>query len=518
MERAPVRVIPRVAAYAAEQFGTRTAIEEEEHRISFQDLDQMRLAAARSFIAAGVKPQDRVAVWAPNIHEWVVAALGLMTVGGVLVPLNTRFKGLEAAYILNKARVRLLLTVEGFLDLSYCDLLKGQELPHLETVVLLRGARENCVDWDSFLNSGGAVPPTQLETAVPAPEQISDIIFTSGTTGPPKGVMTTHAQNLDVVWGWCERIGLVETDRYLVVNPFFHAFGYKAGWLACLLRGATLLPHPVFDAKAVLKRIHKDKVTTLPGPPTLYQSFLADPELESHTLSSLRLAATGAAAIPTQMIRDMHTRLGFETVVTGYGLTEAAGFVSMCRAGDDPEIIATTSGCPLPGVAVRIVDDHGHPLPPGEAGEIWVRGENVMKGYFEEDETTAQTLTPEGWLKTGDLGVSDEDGYLKITGRKKDIFIAGGFNCSPEEIENMIFAHPEVAQVAVIGVADERLGEVAHAFVVRTPGTAGATLTAEALIEWCRGKMANYKVPRRVTFVEALPMTASGKVQKFKLR
>ena len=514
MERAPVRVIPQVAAYAAQKFQSRTAIQEEELSLSFEELDQMRLKAARGFLAAGIQPQDRVAVWAPNIHEWVVAALGLMTVGGVLVPLNTRFKGQEAAFILNKARARVLLTVEGFLDFSYCDLLKEEALPHLETVVLLRGARENCLQWEIFLENGKDVSLEDTKL-LPDPADLSDIIFTSGTTGAPKGVMTTHAQNLDVVWGWCERIGLVKTDRYLVVNPFFHAFGYKAGWLACLLRGATILPHLVFDAKTVLARIEKDKISTLPGPPTLYQSFLADPELDRYTLSSLRLAATGAAAIPTQMIRDMHTRLGFKTVVTGYGLTEAAGFVSMCCAGDDPEIIATTSGCPLPGVEVRIADDDGNALAPGKTGEIWVRGENVMKGYFEEEETTAQTVTRDGWLKTGDLGTSDKNGYLRITGRKKDIFIAGGFNCSPEEIENMIFSHPHVAQVAVIGIPDERLGEVAHAFVVRV---SGATLDAKTLIEWCRERMANYKVPRKISFRDTLPMTASGKVQKFRLR
>jgi len=310
-------------------------------------------------------------------------------------------------------------------------------------------------------------------------------------------------------------VGLRQGDRYLVVNPFFHAFGYKAGWLACLLRGATVLPHAVFDVPAVFARIARERISVLPGPPTLYQSILAHPERASADLASLRLAVTGAAAIPVELIHRMRAELGFETVITGYGLTECCGIVSMCRFDDDPETIATTSGRAIPGIEVRCVGKDGREVPRGEPGEVIVRGYNVMRGYFEDPAETAKTIDADGWLHTGDVAVMDARGYLRITDRIKDLFIVGGFNCYPAEIENLMLANDGLAQVAVIGVPDERLGEVGMAYVVPRPG---ATVTPEALIAWCRAQMANYKVPRYVELVESLPMNASGKVTKYVLR
>jgi acyl-CoA synthetase (AMP-forming)/AMP-acid ligase II len=327
--------------------------------------------------------------------------------------------------------------------------------------------------------------------------------------------MIGHEQNLRGFEAWTEVVGLREGDRYLVVNPFFHAFGYKAGWLSCILRGATILPHAVFDVPQVLARVERERVSVLPGPPALYQSILMHPDRGRFDLSSLRLAVTGAAAIPVELVRRMRDELGFETVITGYGLTEASGIVTMCRHDDDPETIATTSGRPIPGVEVRCVDEAGREVPRGEPGEVLVRGYNVMRGYFEEDAETAAAIDADGWLHTGDVGVLDGRGYLRITDRKKDMFIMGGFNCYPAEIEGMLFEHPEVAQAAVIGIPDERMGEVGMAFVVPRPG---AEPKPEEIIAWCRERMANYKVPRRVEIVAALPMNAAGKVQKFVLR
>jgi acyl-CoA synthetase (AMP-forming)/AMP-acid ligase II len=265
----------------------------------------------------------------------------------------------------------------------------------------------------------------------------------------------------------------------------------------------------------VLARISRERVSVLPGPPTIYQSFLSHPDREQHDLSSLRLAVTGAAAIPVELVRRMRSELGFETVITGYGLTEASGIVTMCRHDDDPETIATTSGRAIPGVEVRCVDDAGKEVPRGQPGEVLVRGYNVMRGYFEDPAATAEAIDAEGWLHTGDIGVMNERGYLRITDRKKDMFIMGGFNCYPAEIENLLFEHPEIAQAAVIGIPDERMGEVGMAFVVPRPG---ANPTPEAVIAWCREHMANYKVPRRVEIVDSLPLNASGKVQKPLLR
>jgi acyl-CoA synthetase (AMP-forming)/AMP-acid ligase II len=310
-------------------------------------------------------------------------------------------------------------------------------------------------------------------------------------------------------------IGLRDTDRYLVVNPFFHSFGLNAGIVASLIKGATIIPHAVFDVDSVMTRAAEERVSMLPGPPTVYQSILNHPRLAEFDMSSLRLAVTGAAAVPVEMIRRMRAELGFETIVTGYGLTEATGIATMCRHDDDPETIATTSGRAIPDVEVLIVDDKGNELPRGEPGELVIRGYNVMKGYIHDPDATAEAIDADGWLHTGDVAVMDERGYVRITDRTKDMFIVGGFNAYPAEIENMLTEHPAVGQVAVVGVTDSRMGEVGYAFVIPR---GDASITSDELITWAREKMANYKVPRYVEVVDVLPLNASGKVLKYELR
>jgi acyl-CoA synthetase (AMP-forming)/AMP-acid ligase II len=511
--------IPRLVEAAAAKFGSRVAIEDGPVRLSFNALAAEARRAARAFLAAGIAHGDRVAIWAPNRWEWVVAAIGLQAAGAVLVPLNTRFKGREAGYVLRASRARVLVTVGEFLGTHYVESLRDEALPDLSRIVLLHGAASGPTtqSWSDFLAAGLGVADAALRERMDgvAPDDLSDLLFTSGTTGAPKGVMTTHAQNLRAFATWSDGVGLRAGDRYLVVNPFFHSFGYKAGWLACLLRGATVLPHAVFDVPAVFARIARERISVLPGPPTLYQAILAHPERVSADLSSLRLAVTGAAAIPVELVHRMRDELGFETVLTAYGLTEACGVVSMCRAGDDAETIATTSGRAIPGIEVRCVDEKGREVPRGEPGEVIVRGYNVMQGYFEDPAETARTIDADGWLHTGDVAVMDARGYLRITDRIKDLFIVGGFNCYPAEIENLMYGSGLFAQVAVIGVPEERMGEVGVAFVVPAPGKA---FTPDEVITWCRANMANYKVPRRVEIVTALPQNASGKVLKFELR
>jgi acyl-CoA synthetase (AMP-forming)/AMP-acid ligase II len=314
---------------------------------------------------------------------------------------------------------------------------------------------------------------------------------------------------------WATEVGLREGDRYLIVNPFFHCFGLKAGILACLIKGATIVPHPVFDVPSVMRRVDAERITMLPGPPAVYQTILDHPDLDRFDLSSLRLAVTGAATVPVEMIRRMASELTFRTIVTGYGLTEATGIATMCRHTDDPETIAHTAGRAIPGVEVAVVDEKGHALAAGSPGEVVVRGYNVMAGYFGDPAATAAAVDADGWLHTGDVGVLDERGYLRITDRIKDMFTVGGFNAYPAEIENVLNEHPAVGQVAVVGVPDHRLGEVARAFVVPREG---AAIDEAALIAWARDRMANYKVPRSVEVVDALPLNASGKVLKYVLR
>jgi acyl-CoA synthetase (AMP-forming)/AMP-acid ligase II len=329
---------------------------------------------------------------------------------------------------------------------------------------------------------------------------VADIIYTSGTTGRPKGVMMDHAQTLQLYEEWCNLADLREGDRYLIVNPFFHTFGYKAGCIASLIRGATMLPVSVFDVDRVVELIERERITMLPGPPTLYHSLLA--VSDKSKLASLRAAVTGAADIPVELVRRVHEELPFQTLATGYGLTEA-GTVTLSRPGDSFEDIATTAGLPCDGISVRIADD----------GEVLVRGYSVMKGYFDDPSATAEAIDDDGWLHTGDLGNLDDTGRLRIVGRKKDMFIVGGFNAYPAEIEAFLLEHPAVAQVAVIGVDDERLGQVGKAFVVpKSP------VSADNLISWARERMAGFKVPRYVEFLDALPLNATGKVQKDQLR
>jgi HIP---CoA ligase len=520
---------PRLVRQAALAFAGRPAVVDGDLTLSYNDLAEAVHQAARAFIAAGLEPSDRAAIWAPNISEWIVAALGLHSAGGVLVPLNTRFKGHEAGDILERSGARLLFTVTDFLDADYTVLLRDAlggpgdgrpvaALPALERVVVLRGATaDGCQSWSDFLRSGDATPTEEAEerALAVAPDDLSDILFTSGTTGRPKGVMTTHGQNLRAFRDWAEVVGLREGDRYLIINPFFHAFGYKAGLLASLMMGATIHPQLVFDVPQVMARVAAERITMLPGPPTLYQTILNHPDFASFDLSSLRLAVTGAAAIPVELILRMRRELHFENIITGYGLTESCGIATMCRYYDDPETIATTSGRAIPDLEVICVDPDGHEVPRGEPGELAIRGYTVMKGYLDDESETAVTIDADGWLHTGDIAIMDVAGYVRITDRTKDMFIVGGFNAYPAEIENLMLANESIAQVAVVGVPDERMGEVGVAFVVARPGT---TIDPDELIAWSRERMANFKAPRRVVVVDELPLNATGKVLKYELR
>lgn len=512
--------IPGLLRSAVERWPDRPAVVDHGTTLTFAELEAAARSVARSLIASGVEPGDRVAIWAPNTWQWMAALLGIQSAGAVLVPLNTRYKGAEALQILDASRARVLFTVEGFLGNDYVSMLRatGSVPAHLESVVVMAGeVPVGALGWDEVLGGGASVREADLDARVAAirPEDLSDLLFTSGTTGAPKGVMCTHSQTLRAASDWAGVSGLTAEDRYLVVNPFFHSFGYKAGIVASLTVGATVFPEPVFDVPAVMASIEEHRITTLPGPPTLYQTILNHPDFDPDRLSSLRLAVTGAAVVPVQLIRDMRDRIGFDVVLTAYGLTEACGFATSCRRGDDPETVAGFSGRAYPGVEVEVHTGEGVRAAPMEPGEVVVRGYNVMRGYFEDPERTAEAIDSDGWLHTGDVGVMDDRGYLRITDRMKDMFIVGGFNAYPAEIEQLLLAHPSVAQVAVVGVPDERLGEVGHAFVVPA---AGSSPSETDLLEWAKATMANFKVPRGVTFVETLPLNASGKVLKFELR
>ncbi|HQR02524.1 MAG: fatty acid--CoA ligase family protein [Proteobacteria bacterium] len=512
-----ILTIPHMVAETAKRRPGAIAIEEGSHKLSYGELDNLRMQAARALMALGISPGDRVAIWAPNCWEWIVATIGLHTAGAALVPINTRMKGQEAADIIKRSGTKVLFVVGDFLGTNYLSMLDGLDLGSLKHKILLRGDAPGTLGWDEFLAKGDEVSLADAQARMDSvtPDTLSDLMFTSGTTGRSKGVMTSHGQNLRTFAAWAERVTLGPDDRYLIVNPFFHSFGYKAGWLAALMQGATVLPHAVFDADAVLRRIAEEKISFLPGAPTVYLSLLAHPKLKDYDISSLRVAVTGAATIPPALVKRMWEELGLKVVVTAYGLTECCGCATVCVPDSDAETIATTSGSAIDGIELRCVDAENKPVPTGEAGEIVIRGFNVMQGYFEDEAATEEAIDTEGWLHTGDVGVLDERGNLRITDRLKDMFIVGGFNCYPAEIENLMAPHPAIAQVAVVGVPDERMGEVGCAFAILKPGH---SLTEAELIAWCRANMSNYKVPRHVRILNTFPLNASGKVLKRELR
>jgi acyl-CoA synthetase (AMP-forming)/AMP-acid ligase II len=519
----------RLLVDAASRLGAAEAIVDGDLRLSYADLDAAVSKAAAAIIGAGLVKGDRVAIWAPNSALWIVAALGLQRAGAVLVPVNTRFLGDEAAFVLEKSRAKVLFATTDFLGRDYpaslAEALGGYGtvrplagLPDLERIVILSGSpSRQTQSWDDFLDLGKDVGAAAVEERAAAvqPDDLSDILFTSGTTGRPKGAMCTHGQTLRAYAVWNNVVGLREGDRYLIVNPFFHGFGYKSGWLASILAGATIVPMRTLDVPEVLEAVRAERITVLPGTPTLFQTMLEHPGYTRAGVGTLRLVVTGAANVPAALLDRIKDEVGFEHIVTGYGLTESCAIVSMCRYDDPLEVVASSAGRPLPGVEVRIVSADGAEQPAGREGEIVVRGYTLMRGYLDEPEETGAAIDAEGWLHTGDVGVLDASGLLHITDRLKDMFIVGGFNAYPAEIEQVLSRHPGIAQVAVVGVPDERMGEVGAAFVV---ARATHELAPDDVIAFSRANMANYKVPRYVHVVSALPLNASGKVLKNELR
>ncbi len=501
--------IPHAAEAAARRWGSAVALIEGSETRTFAQLWAECRAAASALLARGVTTGHRVAIWAPNRREWVVAAVATQLCGAAIVPLNTRLKGREAGDILRRTHARLLLTVTDFLGIDYRALLADEDLPELaETVLLDR-------DFASFVASGKGADDPSIDAALAAltPDHVSDIMFTSGTTGVPKGVLMTHGRIVPQVGVWIGNTGLAQGERYLIANPFFHSFGMKVGWVACLIAGAVMVPMPQFDVAEAARLIEQERIAFLPGPPTIFQMLLSEKERAPFDTSSLRGGTTGAATVPPVLIERIRSELGMADIITAYGMTECVNITS-CRPGDPVDLIAQTCGAAIPGNEVIIAGDDGRELPRGETGEILVRGIGVMQGYLDDPAATAEAIDAEGWLHTGDVGTMDVAGYVRITDRKKDMFISGGFNVYPAEVEKLLATHPAIAMVAVLSVPDERMGEVGKAFVVLRPG---AALDEAGLIAWSRENMANYKVPRRVAFLDDLPRNAAGKVAKLEL-
>lgn len=509
--------IPRLLADVARRHPSRPALVGRGETLSFERLNFEADRAARAFLAAGLEPGERVAVWAPNMWEWVAAAVGAQRVGGVLVPLNTRLRGGEVADIVRRARVRCLVSIGEFLGRYYPDMLRAEAMPELRRLVVLHGAKGTDESWESFLAQGESVSEATLERRAGAvrPTDICDIMFTSGTTGRPKGAVFDHRRSILGGAAWCGITGLTEDDRHCVFGPFSHNASYKAGWVAGLISGAATYWPEAYDAVSILGLIADNRITVMSAPPTVWVEAHGHPDRTSWDISSLRFLSTGATTIPMELIVRLQRDFVGTTISTGYGMTECCGSATQTLPGDEAERVVHTVGQPIPGTEIRIVRPDGATALPGEAGELLIRDRKLLIEYLDDPQATREAVDADGWLHSGDIGALDAAGYLKITDRLKDMFIVGGFNVYPAEIERQMSAIEGLQACAVVGIPDERLGEVGHAFIVRTPDS---KLSVDDVLAWSRANLANFKVPRRVTFVDALPMNSSGKVLKFELR
>jgi acyl-CoA synthetase (AMP-forming)/AMP-acid ligase II len=513
---------PAALDHIASELPDHNALVTPDRTLTFAGLRGEVRRAAAAMIKLGVSTNERVAIWSPNTWHWAVACLATHYAGATVVPLNTRYTAAEATDILARTGAPLLVAMGEFLGADKVADLDREALPDLRHIVRVpvntveKRAHDDGT-WDDFVAQGAE--STDLNTAdaraaAVRPDDVSDILFTSGTTGRSKGVLCAHRQSLagSAAWAACGK--LTRDDRYLCINPFFHNFGYKAGILACLQTGATLIPQLTFDPEQAMRAVAEHRITVLPGPPTIYQSLLDHPARGNYDLTSLRFAVTGAATVPAALIQRMQTELNIDVVLTAYGLTESNGFGTMCRADDDAVTVATTCGRPIADFELRISDAQDARTDT-ETGEVLLRGPNVMLGYLDDPRATAATVDTDGWLHTGDVGKLDAAGNLQITDRLEDMYICGGFNVYPAEVEQVLARLDGVLDCAVVGMPDERLGEVGRAFLVTQPGSG---LDEQAVIAYTREYLANFKAPRSVRFVDTLPRNASGKVVKPLLR
>jgi HIP---CoA ligase len=511
-------LFPAFAA-SANRHSTATAIRDDGRDISYADLHRLARQGGRALMALGIEKGDRVAIWAVNHADWVIAGLGIQAAGAVLVLIGSRLKGAEAAAVLRRSGCKAIIMDPSVAGYDFVAALQDEDLPELTSRVVFGGnGGGDILAWNHFMAQGDRIDDDALDSRVASvsSDDMADIIFTSGTTGQPKGVPMTHGQSLIA----CEQQQLCVTrfksrETYAVVFPFAHNAGYRAGWQAGLLLGTCIIPVRDYDPRPMLDMIERERVAVLQMAPTLFQGLLEDPTLPHRDRSCLRYAATGGTTIPVNLVTRMRTQLGARQVGTGYGLTETAGSVSNTAPNDSDEVVATTTGRALQNLEVRILDREHRDVPAGEPGEIAVSGPQVLHGYYQDPQATDKAFTSDRFFLTGDVGMLTPDRNLRITDRIKDMYLCGGFNCYPAEIEGVLRGHEGVADVAVAGMPDARLGEVGRAFIVCKPGT---QLSEDAVIAWVKPRIANYKVPRSVIFLDALPLNATGKVNKVALR
>ncbi|HTK67260.1 MAG TPA: AMP-binding protein [Pseudonocardia sp.] len=486
-------------------------------RWTWAELDVAADDLARGLLAAGIGKGDRVGMWAPNCAEWTITQIATAKIGAILVNVNPAYRTHEFAYVVNQSGMRMLLAATSFKTSDYRAMV-GQtagECPTLERVVYVDGA-----DWAELIEQGRAVPESTVVERMAAlrPDDPINIQYTSGTTGFPKGATLSHRNIINNGFFVTDTINLTHRDRLCIPVPFYHCFGMVMGNLGCITHGTTMvIPAPGFGPGITLKTIHDERCTGVYGVPTMFIAMLNDPGLRSFDLTSLRTGIMAGAPCPVEVMKRCVSEMHMAEVSIAYGMTETSPVSTQTLADDDLERRTATIGRAAPHVEIKIVDPAtGDTLPRGEAGEFCTRGYSVMLGYWNDPDKTAEAVDADGWMHTGDLAVMREDGYCNIVGRIKDMVIRGGENIYPREIEEFLYTHPDVEDVQVIGVPDDRYGEEVCAWIrMRT----GATpLDADAVRAFATGKLAHYKIPRYVKIVDEYPMTVTGKVRKTEMR
>ncbi|HEX7353214.1 MAG TPA: AMP-binding protein [Mycobacteriales bacterium] len=479
-------------------------------RLTYADLDEQTDHLARALVAAGLVPGDRVGIWSPNCAEWTLLQYASAKAGLILVNVNPAYRTHELGYVLAQSGMRMLVAARDTRGEPTAPIIDEARPGTLEQVVLL-----DTDGWPALLARG------HDDIALPADLDCDDPIniqYTSGTTGAPKGATLTHHNIVNNAYFVGALCGYDETDRVCVPVPFYHCFGMVMGVLGAHTHGAcTVVPAPSFDPAATLATIAEERCTSLYGVPTMFIAMLADATLASTDLASLRTGIMAGSPCPVEVMKRVTAEMHMPEVTIAYGMTETSPVSTQTRVDDDLERRVSTVGRVHPHVEVKVVDPlTGRTVPRGESGELCTRGYSIMRGYWDEPAKTAEVLDPAGWMHTGDLATMDTDGYLAIVGRSKDMVIRGGENIYPREVEEFLYGHPDIADVQVIGVPDQKYGEELMAWVVLRAGA--EPLTAEAVREFCAGKLSHYKVPRYVHVVDGFPMTVTGKVRKVEMR
>jgi fatty-acyl-CoA synthase len=503
-------------------------------RFTYREMDERINMFALGLVNLGVNKGDKVAIWMPNNFNWLLAEFAVIKAGATMVPLSTRFKSYDLEYILRQSDSVAILSANRLGKIDFYKILTdvcpeiehsepgelaSAKVPFLKTVVIFDDEpRSGCFSVKQIMDIGKGTPTDEISRrrAEMTAQDVVNIPYTSGTTGFPKGVMTTHEQYLGQTVCFRERLGIREKDRFLAIAPFFANFGNFFGMLLPVMVGGCSIMIEAYDPALAIKLIEREKATHFSGTPTMYSDILHHQDFASTNTSTLRTAMTGAAPAPVQMVKDVYSKMGVEVLCNGYGMTENSGCTTMTKRGDPTEVLAETTGQPFPGISICIKSPKTKKvLGARQVGELCTKGWIVMKGYYKMERETSECFDPQGWFHTGDLGMLDEQGNFIITGRLKEMFISGGFNVYPAEVENFLYSMPGIGQVAIVGVPDRRMGEVGMAFVVTNPRSG---LSEEHITSYCKGRIAGYKVPRYVVFVDQMPMAGVGKIQKFLLR